>query len=484
MKAQKYIRKGYQAILAHVKEIETEDKRIEDVPIIRELPNVFPKKLPGLPPHRLVELQIDLVPGAAPVARSPYRLAPSEVKDLFNQSQELLDKSFIRPSSSPRFIEGFSKIARPLTALTHKAKKYEWSDVHEAAFQLLKQKLTSVPILSLPEGSNDFVVYCDASRQENVVADAISRKERAKPLRVRALNLIVHTNLTMQIRYAQLEALKEENMKEESLRGLDNKIKRDGTRYFAGRIWVPRIGEVRKKVLNEAYKTSYHSSIQAELFEALYGRKCRSPICWNEVGDRQLTGPEIIHETTEYIVKIKQRVETARSLQKSYADVRRKPLEFQEKDMVLLKVSSWRGVIRFGKRGKVSPRYVGPFKIIERIGLVSYRLELPEQLAGIHDTFHVSNLKKSLVKEDLIIPLDEIQVDDKLNFIEKPAEIINRNVKRLHQSRIPIVKVRWNALRGPDSTWEWEDHMKEKYPHLFANETPADCNDQISGRNF
>ncbi|XP_071705280.1 uncharacterized protein [Rutidosis leptorrhynchoides] len=237
MKAQKYLRKGYQAILAHVKEIETEEKRIEDVPIVREFPNVFPEELP---------------------------------------------------------------------------------------------------------------------------------------------------------------ALKEENKKEESLRGLDKQfeIKGDGTRYFAERIWVSRISEVRKKVLDEAHMTSHHSSIQAAPFEALYGQKCRSPIYWNEVGDRQLNGPEIIHETTEHIVKIKQRLETARSRQKSYADIRRKPLEFQENDMVLLKVSPWKGVIRFGKRGKLSPRYVGPFKINERIGPVAYRLELPQQLAVIHDTFHVSNLKK------------------------------------------------------------------------------------------
>ncbi|XP_071699013.1 uncharacterized protein [Rutidosis leptorrhynchoides] len=138
MKAQKYLRKDYQAILVHVKEIETEEKRIEDVPIVREFPNVFLEELTGLPPHRSVEFQKDLVPGAAPVARSPYRLAPSELKELSNQLQELLDRGFIRPSSSPRFIEGFSKIARSLTALTHKGKKYEWSDVHEAAFQLLK----------------------------------------------------------------------------------------------------------------------------------------------------------------------------------------------------------------------------------------------------------------------------------------------------------------------------------------------------------
>ncbi|XP_071713145.1 uncharacterized protein [Rutidosis leptorrhynchoides] len=205
--------------------------------------------------------------------------------------------------------------------------------------------------------------------------------------------------------------------------------------------------------------------------------KCRSPICWNEVGDRQLTGPEIIHETTEHIAKIKQRLGTARSHQKSYADVRRKDLEFQVGDRVMLKVSPWKGVIRFGKCGKLNPRYVGAFKITERIGPMAYRLELPPQLFGIYDTFHVSNLRKFLAQEDLVVPLEEIQIDDKLNFVEEPAEIMDRKVKGLRQSKIPIVKVRWNARRGPEFTWEREDQMKEKYPHLFANATSTDGND-------
>ncbi|GJV07470.1 putative reverse transcriptase domain-containing protein [Tanacetum coccineum] len=182
-----------------------------------------------------------------------------------------------------------------------------------------------------------------------------------------------------------------------------------------------------------SYNNSYHTSIKAASFEALYGRKCRSPVCWAEVRDAQLTGPEIIHETTEKIVQIKRRIQAARDRQKSYADMRRKPLEFQVGEKFMLKVSPWKGVIRFRKRGKLNPR--------------------------VHSTFHVSNLKKCLSDESLVISLDEIHIDDKLHFIEEPVEIIDREVKWLKQSHIPIIKVRWNSRRGPKFTWEREDHF-------------------------
>ncbi|GJU76418.1 hypothetical protein Tco_1273488 [Tanacetum coccineum] len=181
----------------------------------------------------------------------------------------------------------------------------------------------------------------------------------------------------------------------------------------------------------------------------------------------------VIHETTEKIVQIKSRIQAARDRQKSYADVRQKPLKFQVGDKVMLKVSPWKGVIRFSKQGKLNPSYIGPFKIIDKVGTVAYRLELPEKLSRVHSTFHVSKLKKCMADEPLAIPLDEIQVDDKLYFIEEPVEVMDREVKRLKQSRIPVVKVRWNSRRGPEFTWEREDQMQKKYPHLFTNSAPA-----------
>ncbi|GJR52894.1 putative nucleotidyltransferase, ribonuclease H [Tanacetum coccineum] len=222
-----------------------------------------------------------------------------------------------------------------------------------------------------------------------------------------------------------------------------------------------------------SYNNSYHASIKAAPYEVLYGRKCRSPVCWAEVGEAQLTGPELIQETTEKIVLIKQRMQAAQDRQKNYADRKRKPMEFEIGDRVMLKVSPWKGVVRFGKRGKLNPRYVGPFKVLAKVGKVAYKLELPQELSRVHHTFHVSNLKKCHSDEPLAMPLEGVHVDDTLQFVEEPVEIMEREIKRLKRSRIPLVKVRWNSRRGPEFTWEREDSFKQKYPHLFTNRTSS-----------
>nr|GEY32434.1 putative reverse transcriptase domain-containing protein [Tanacetum cinerariifolium] len=207
--------------------------------------------------------------------------------------------------------------------------------------------------------------------------------------------------------------------------------------------------------------------------KTLYGRKCRSPICWTEVGEAQILGPELIQETTEQIIQIKQIMQAALDRQKSYADLKRKPMECHVEDKVMLKISPWKGVIRFGKRGKLNLMYVGPFKVLERVGDVSYKLDILEELSRVHNTFHVSNLKKCHADEPLAVPLDGLHMDDKLYFVEEPMEIMDREVKRLKQSRIPLVKVRWNSKRGLEFTWEREDQFRKKYPHLFKKTAPS-----------
>ncbi|GJR04647.1 hypothetical protein Tco_0527631 [Tanacetum coccineum] len=166
-------------------------------------------------------------------------------------------------------------------------------------------------------------------------------------------------------------------------------------------------------------------------------------------------------------------MKTARSRQKSYADKRRKPLEFKVGDRVLLKVSPWKRVVRFGKKEKLAPRYVGPFEIVECVGKVAYRLKLPQELSCVHDTFHVSNLKKCLAEPDVQVPFDEIEIDEKMHFFKEPIEIVERDVKKLKRRRIPLVKVRWNSRQGAKYTWEREDQFQKKYPHLFSEPVPS-----------
>ncbi|GJR30305.1 hypothetical protein Tco_1106537 [Tanacetum coccineum] len=294
----------------------------------------------------------------------------------------------------------------------------------------------------------------------NVVADALSRKERIKPLRVRSLVMTIHPKLPSQILEAQTEALKEENIKAENLRGMDKafEIRPDGTRCIKNRSWLPLFGNLRDLIMHESHKSKY-SIHPGRMSEAIWltgttgdfyvevGENnndiiTKPPKTSNETYTIWVIGPEIIHETTEKIV--------------------RKPLEFQVGDRVMLKVSPRKGVIHFGKRGKLNPRYIGPFKILKRVGPVAYKLEFPEELSNIHNTFHVSNLKKCLSNESLVLPMKELRLDDKLNFLEEPVEIMDREIKQLKQSCIPIVKVRWNSKRGPEFKWEREDQIRAK----------------------
>ncbi|GKE14075.1 putative reverse transcriptase domain-containing protein, partial [Tanacetum coccineum] len=548
-----------------------------------------------------------------PVARAPYRLAPSKMKELSKQLQEHSDKGFIRPSSSPwgasvlfvkkkngsfrmcidyrvlnkltvknRYpllriddlfdqLQGssiYSKIdlrsgyhqlrvreqyipkttfqtryghykfqVMPFGLTNAPADKKEHEEHLKAILELLKKEklgihvdlakiesikdwaspktptkirqflglagyYQSAPILALPKGSENFVVYCDAShkglgvvlmQREKVIAYS------SRQLKIHEKNYTTHdlelrsvcrwlellSDYDYDIRYhpgkanvvadalsqAQIEALKPENLENEDVGGMIRKDipkeklepRADGILCFNGRNLSMSIayhpetdGQSERTIQTDfgkgwvkhlplakfSYNNSYHDSIKAAPYEALYGRKCQSPVCWTEVGEAQLTGLEMIQETTEKIVLIKQRIQAAQDRQKSYADLKRKPIEFEVRDRVMLKVSPCKGVVRFGKRGKLNPRYVGPFKVLAKVGRVAYRLELSQELSRVHHTFHVSNQKKCYADEPLVMPLEGIYVDDKLQFMEEPVEIMEREIKRLKRSRIPLVKVR------------------------------------------
>ncbi|GJT95152.1 putative reverse transcriptase domain-containing protein [Tanacetum coccineum] len=583
--------KGCPIFLAHVTTKETKDKsekkRLEDVPIIQDFPEVFPEDLSGLLLTRQVEFQIDLIPGAAPVARAPYRLAPSEMKELSDLLKELSDKGFIRPSSSPwgapvlfvqkkdgsfrmyieyrelnkltvitsfeygkkifrrqhseldmnkkehkkhlkailellkkeelyakfskcefwlpkvqflshvidsqgihvdpakiesikywsspkipmeirqflglaryyrRFIEGFSNISKPMTKLTQKKVKFVWGDKQEVAFQLLKQKLCSAPILALPEGSEDFIVSCNASikglgavlmQREKVIAYA------SRQLKIHEKNYTTHD---LEIG-AVTEVWKQENIKNKDVGGMliENskdpgklrmeklKPRADGTLCLNERSWLPCYGNLRT-VKAEHQRTPGYDTIWV-----IVDRLTKSAIFvrMRETDPMEKLARMYLEEVvTRHRIPIS--IICDRDL--SYPDLKHKPMEFQVGDRVMLKVSPWKGVVRFGKWGKLNPRYVGPFKVLENVGAVVYKLELPQELSRVHNTFHVSNLKKCYADEPLAVPLDGLHIDDKLHFVKEPIEIMDCEVKQLKRSRIPIVKVRWDSRRGPEFT--------------------------------
>ncbi|KAD3067002.1 hypothetical protein E3N88_34882 [Mikania micrantha] len=677
MRAEKLIDHGCVAYLAHVVDTEIKPNTIEDVPVVSMFPDVFPEDLPGIPPDREVEFKIYLVPGAKSIAKTPYRLAPSEMKELMTQLEDLLDKGFIRPSISPwgapvlfvknkdgsmrmcidyrelnkqtvknkyplpriddlfyqlqeaswevqflghvinadgilvdpskvetvmkwnppktptkirsflglagyyrRFIQDFSKITTPLTKLTKKDAKIVWGAEQQSAFDELKKRLTQTPVLALPEGNEDLIVYSDASylglgcvlmQRGKVVAyasrklkpheanypthdlelaavvfalkiwrhylygvkctiysdhkNALSRKNEHPPNRVKSCQLIITPDFLTQLKNIKVEALKEENVKEERIYGQVKLLEENdfGIKTRSGRMWVPRLGNFRSSILDEAHKSrysihpsaikmyqdlrkhywwpgmkfnvmqyvnrcltcaqvktehqrpygrmqplkipqwnesytserlaellineivtkhgvpisivsdrdtrftsrfwkkfhdqmgtkllismayhsqtdgqsertiqthedmlraciidyggswddhlamaefsynnSYHASIGMPPYEALYGRRCRTPVCWGDVNQREIGNLDVVRSVSEDLKRIKAHMKAAQDRQKSYADKRSKPIEFQVGDYVLLKVSPWKGVIRFQKRGKLSPRYIGPFKI-------------------------------------------------------------------------------------------------------------------------
>ncbi|KAI5416559.1 hypothetical protein KIW84_041565 [Lathyrus oleraceus] len=216
------------------------------------------------------------------------------------------------------------------------------------------------------------------------------------------------------------------------------------------------------------YNNSFHSSIGMALFEALYGRRCRTPLCWYESGESAVVGPEIVQQTTEKIKMIQEKMRIAQSRQKSYHDKRRKSLEFQEGDHVFLCVTPITGVGRALKSKKLTPRFIGPYQILERIGEVAYRIALPPSLAKLHEVFHVSQLRRYILDPSHVVQVDDVQVRDNLTVETSPMRIEDRELKQLRGKEIILVKVAWGGPAGGNVTWELESQMKESYPELFT----------------
>ena len=219
-----------------------------------------------------------------------------------------------------------------------------------------------------------------------------------------------------------------------------------------------------------AYNNSYQASIQMAPYEAFYGRPCRSPLCWTEVGESSITGPDLIRDTSEKVSLIRQRLLKAQSRQKSYADVRRRPLEFKVGDYVFLKVMPKRGVVRFGKCGKLSPRFIGPFEILERVGTVAYRLALPPRMSGVHEVFHISMLRKYTPDPAHVVDWGQIEVDTDGTFEEGPVCIVDSRDQVLRRKTVRLVLVLGRHYGVKESTWERGDTMRATYPFLFRDE--------------
>ncbi|KAL0536902.1 hypothetical protein IC582_025865 [Cucumis melo] len=216
-----------------------------------------------------------------------------------------------------------------------------------------------------------------------------------------------------------------------------------------------------------AYNNSYQSSIGMALYEALYRRPCRTPVCWNEVGERKLVGPELVQITTNNIKLIRENLRIAQDRQKSYADKRRRNLEFEVRDQVFLKLSPWRGVIRFERKGKLSPIYIGPYQIKEQVGPAAYRLELPIELARIHDAFHVSMLKKYIPDPSHVLQEKPIELKEYLSDVEELVQILDKKEQVLTNKTIPLIMVLWRHHGVKEATWDPEDQEKKRYPILF-----------------
>ena len=215
------------------------------------------------------------------------------------------------------------------------------------------------------------------------------------------------------------------------------------------------------------YNNSFQSSIRIAPYEALYGRKCRTPLCWTELSEKKVIGLDLIQETKEKVKMIRERIKVVADRQKSYADLKRKDIQYEIREKVFLKISPWKKVVRFGKKGKLSPRFIRSYEVIEKVGLVAYRLALPPELEKIHNVFHVSMLMRYRLDLSHVVSSEVMQLRPDLTCEEEPIEILAREVKEFQNKRIPLLKVLWRNHKTEKATWESEETMRQQYPQLF-----------------
>ncbi|WVZ93956.1 hypothetical protein U9M48_039905 [Paspalum notatum var. saurae] len=408
-----------------------------------------------------------------------------------------------------RFIENFSRIAKPMTSLLEKDAEFRWTSAQQAAFDELKNRLTTAPVLTLPDQQKKFIVYCDALGMEGKVIAYASRQLRKHELNypthdlegarmengynsiwvvVDRLTKVVHF-IPVNTTYSSVKLAELYISRIVCLHGVPKRIISDRGSQFNSRFWEQLHDSLDTKL---RFSTAYHpqtdgqtertnqileditalvgtslsSQSEKSPFEALYGKRCRTPLFWNHTGEKQVFGHNIIQDAEQQLRIVQENLRVAQSRQRSYADVRRRDLSFKVDNHVYLKVSPMRGIRRFNMKRKLAPRYIGPFKILEKKGEVAYRLELPLSLSGVHDVFHVSQLKKCLRQA----PLEGLEVQEDLTYTEHPVKILDTSERSTRNKRIKMCRVQWSHHTEAEATWEREDELKAAYPALFANQ--------------
>ncbi|XP_075518289.1 uncharacterized protein LOC142552398 [Primulina tabacum] len=477
-----------------------------------EYPDIFADDVPSLPPDREVEFVIELSPGTAPISKAPYRMAPTEMKELKNQLQELLDKGFIRPSSSPwgtpvLFVKKKDGSLRPyfdafmivfIDDILIYSKPRELHREHlRIVLQTLREKQLYAKLKKYASKQGLDAVLMQSGKVIAYASKQLKEYEKNYPTHdldlagVKKLNmrqrrwleLVKSMNCTISYHPGKANVV---NQVDSFSSGQDNirmsqyaevyvteivrlhenpvSIVSDRDPRFNSEFWKSLHRALSTKL---AFSTSYHPQRDGQSERLCMDESADLLLYWEEVGERKMLGPKIGSTNSRCGGIIQERMKTAQSRQKSYADVRRRPLTFEVSDHVFIKIAPFKGVMRFGKKGKLSPRYIRPFEILDKIGDQAYRLALPPDLDRMHNVFHVSMLHKYLPNPSRVLRHESLYLLPNLSYEEVQVQILDCKVKVLRNKEIGIVKVLWRNHMIEEATWEPEEEMKHRYPNLF-----------------